>query len=78
MGECLVIARKSQTHEPPSGRAIFVSLRAKPRGVSNALDFEMSILASPAIRKLYQSQGGMCIYNTSVIGLGFSQKSFGL
>ena len=27
---------------------------------------------------LNQSQGGMCIYNTSVIGLGFSQKSFGL
>ena len=28
--------------------------------------------------KLDQSQGGMYIYNTSVIGLGFSQKSFGL
>ena len=27
---------------------------------------------------LNQSQGGMCIYNTSVIGLGFSQKSLGL
>ena len=27
---------------------------------------------------LNQSQGGMCDYNTSVIGLGFPQKSFGL
>ena len=26
--------------------------------------------------KLNQSQGGMCIYDTSGIGLGFSQKSF--
>ena len=25
---------------------------------------------------LNQSQGGMCIYDTSGIGLGFSQKSF--
>ena len=35
---------------------------------------------SVQVRKLLlnQSQGGMCIYNTSVIGLGFSQKSFGL
>ncbi len=33
----------------------------------------------PQVRAiLNQSQGGMCIYNTSVIGLGFSQKSFGL
>ena len=30
------------------------------------------------VQALNQSQGGMCIYNTSVIGLGFSQKSFGL
>ena len=35
--------------------------------------------ADETLRQLLnQSQGGMCIYNTSVIGLGFSQKAFGL
>ena len=40
------------------------------------LPYHFSILDETG--QLNQSQGGMCIYNTSVIGLGFSQKSFGL
>ena len=45
-------------------------------GAEQNLDRRLRIYLAPKV--LNQSQGGMCIYNTSVIGLGFSQKSFGL
>ena len=48
------------------------------RGDSQPVWLEFTDASPPSIPKLNQSQGGMCIYNTSVIGLGFSQKSFGL
>ena len=45
---------------------------------STAAEKDLPIREEIDLSRLNQSQGGMCIYNTSVIGLGFSQKSFGL
>ena len=52
IAECLVIGRRRAKHDPPAGRARFVSLRRRPRGFAEAQEVADAIQASAELRRL--------------------------
>ena len=63
IAECLVIGRRRSKHDPPAGRARFVSLRRRPRGFAEAQEVADAIQASVALRRLEDGPyGGIPIY----------------
>ena len=52
MAECLVIARRLKTDEPPNNRARFTSLRRRPRGFAHASSLAGRLLDGSHVREL--------------------------
>ena len=63
IAECLVIGRRRSKHDPPTGRARFVSLRRRPRGFAEAHEVADAIQAGAELRRLEDGPyGGIPIY----------------
>jgi len=52
MAECLVVARKLTPKEQPDGRALFASLKRRPRGFAHASSLAKGILPKSQVRNI--------------------------